>query len=238
MKFSINIRRSNSFASGLRALVIVAVLESSAGSLTGAEDVLAADSVPVYTTKVQSIVIDVEAKLDTKILTDLQLQLSRTFWQPVQVNALFRMDFEGVHTLGEKQYMMEDLMRAYERLRPVSPNVHHVLLIDGQTYSPAKARNYSLSRADYLRGSIGVISIEVLKLPKYVTAEFAQRRLTERLYKSIKKRLIHMYGYQVAIPDCLLRFFSSVEYIDQLPTDVCPTDRARLEAARILRPLR
>ena len=182
--------------------------------------------------------IDVDAKLDTKILTDLQLQLSRTFWQPVQINALFRMDFKGVQTLGEKQYMMEDLMRAYERIRPASPSVHYLLLVDGQTFSPAKARNYSLSRADYVRGSIGVISIEVLKLPEYVTAEFSQRRLTERLYKSIKKRLIHMYGYQVAIPDCLLRFFRSVEYIDQLPPDVCPADRTRLEAARILRPPR
>ncbi len=189
-----------------------------------------------YKSPTKSIVIDVEAKLDAAILWDLQQRLSKTFWQTVQINPGFSMSFDHVEKLGDRKYTMADLMAAYERIRVLAPAVHHVLLVDGETYTPGRSRNYSLSRNAPLKGSVGVISVEVLMLPPYVTQEFATRRLTERLYKSIKKRLITMYGYQPAVPDCLLRFFRSVAFIDELPDDVCPADRRILEAEGILRP--
>lgn len=181
------------------------------------------------------IVIDVQAKLETALLETLRARLASTFWQSVQVNADFPMRFDNVEMLGDKRYMMMDLMREYSRLRVPTPTTHYLLLVDGETFSPSKDRNFSLSQNDP-RGSFGVISVEVLRLPPFVTPEFAQRRITERLYKSIKKRLITMFGYQPAVPDCLMRFFRSVAFIDELPDDVCARDRQVLEAEGVLRP--
>lgn len=185
----------------------------------------------------KEITIDVHGYLEPILIKNLKKRLENDFYQQISFNVGYSLDLYEIETFGDKKYNIEDLFKAYDKSRIPTPLVHYILLIDGETFSPSQKRNYSLTRHDFYAGSTTIISMNVLHPPHFVTKTFFQKHLEDRLYKSIKKRLISMFGYQPDKPDCLLRFFRSVEYIDQLPEDVCPDDRKILEEHYILKPL-
>lgn len=181
--------------------------------------------------------IDVEGELDADLIKQLTQRLEAKFYPAIEWNLNFPINLSGVETFGDKQYDVEQLMFRYVQQRPLSTRRHLILLIQGETFSPAGQRNYSRTYHNFQEGSVSVISLSVLRLPPYTTKDFAQRRFGERLYKSLVKRLISMYGYQPSEPDCLLRFFRSIEFMDELPDDVCPSDRTTLEQYHVIKPL-